>query len=191
MKVRANMEPSKQELAQSIANEFAQHVAWECSEGFQEPFELARRLKALGGEAEEYRDAVEAYCRLTYSHWLDTWTEVVRVWDKIQFPHTGRDTFARAAEQAREQPIPMPLEPPDEAYAFVYSLAWHLALHTCPMPFLLPVALLADELKCDKSTASRINRWLEQEKLIECVEPHSYGSGRNRAKKYQLGRNAT
>lgn len=177
----------RREEAKKIADEFAiqfdeTEILFEQWKG---PFNLARKLIHLGGDAMDYRDAVKGFCEETQTDWLEFWTEFVRVWDKVRFPDSGTDTLLLMAQEAILHPIPPPIPTPDPKYDYVFSIAWHLAVWTDPSPFLLPVDRMAAILQCSEATASRINCWLEDKKLLVCVEPHN--RKRRQAKKMRLG----
>lgn len=177
---------NKAEIAHNYLLELIREPLTDAYDG-QTYMRIARRVKGLGGELDEYKDVIEDYSIKIGNRFLDVWSEVERFWSMIRFPDSGRDGFEWAAEEAEANPIPMPSKPPASEYAIIGSIAWHLACGNPDEPFLLPVKRIAQLCDCNRKTASNIIKWLKRVKVIVCVdESYHYGNGKGRGKKYRL-----
>jgi hypothetical protein len=151
---------------------------WESS------FRLARKLKAVWqGEPETLEDAVKVFCEKANRPFEDFYIAFLDVWDKVRFAE-GEDVFEWAVSEAERSPLTLDYCPTGKC-RFVASLAWYLAQCTYPEPFWLPRKQIAELLKSDASTVTRIVSPLTKKGVILCVnEDYSFRGKESKAKEY-------
>jgi hypothetical protein len=151
---------------------------------WQSAFRLARKLKSVWqGEPEALGDAVKVFCEKANRPFEDFYIAFLDVWDKVRFSE-GEDVIAWAAREAEAAPLELNYCPANN-YRFVASLAWYLAQSTYPGPFWLPRKQIAELLRSDASTVTRIVNLLIKKGVILCVnEDYSFRGKESKAKEY-------
>jgi hypothetical protein len=136
-------------------------------------FKLARRLMVYYGDSpdpEEYRPAVEAYCRKAgiEDQVEEYHLRVEECWGMVRAPE-GEGDWAWAEKQATERTIALPNK--GRHYRLVYSLAHYLSQLRPFQPFPLPVEKVAKFLGMSTETGAKAVRWLVRDgRLRKCAE---------------------
>jgi hypothetical protein len=128
-------------------------------------------------------DVVKVFCEKANRPFEDFYITFLDAWDKVRLAE-GEDVFAWAVQEAERAPIPLDYCSTGK-YLFVASLAWYLAQSNYPKPFWLPRKQIAELLKSDASTVTRIVNLLIKKGVILCVnEDYSFRGKESKAKEY-------
>ena len=147
------------------------------------PFTLARKLKAIGGESVDHKEAVWAFCQEVGENFDDFLEKFIGAYDEVMFPDYGQNGLEWAFQMALEAPMTMKEMPATENRHIVYSMCCYLGERNYPYPFLLAREPLSKLLGISKMGVSHIVKWLLTSKYI--VEVGKYRP-RVKAQAYSL-----
>jgi hypothetical protein len=160
--------------AATAAIEAAEALAAEQEGIFRMAFKLARRLMIYfdGSDPEEYRPAVEAYCRRAgvEEQAEEYLMRVEECWGMARSPE-GEGDWKWAEKQAVSQTIAVPGK--GRGYRLAYTLCHNLSQIHSGQPFPLPVEKMAEFLGMGKRTGANAVKWLERDGRLRKVAEHS------------------
>jgi hypothetical protein len=141
---------------------------------FKMAFKLARRLMVYfdGSDPEQYRPAVEAYCRKAgvEEQVEDYVTKVAECWGMVRSPE-GEGDWKWAVKQATERTIDLPGKV--RSYRLAYTLCHNLSQIRPGQAFPLPVEKMAKFLGVSKRTGANMVKWLERDGVLLKAAEHS------------------
>lgn len=179
--------PAGDEVADEQATAMARELAAELKEAdrptWRAAFDLAQRLRELGGDPLRFRRAADAFCEVLGLEATDFWYGFLDCWGKVE--HAEQEcVLGRAARLAEREPVEVAPCPGPE-YRKAASLAYYLAKLSPDGTFFLAGETLGKFVGLSQRSGSSLLSLLQRNGFIECVDGE-YSYTKRKSKSYRL-----